>query len=141
MRLKNELRLLRMKDDGTVASYLLRISQIRDEIQAIGENSSENELVTTTPNALPRSWDTFTTCISSWKEAPSFEQLWNSCAQEESRLISRDKKEESSQAVVARFKKNKWKKKFGFQNKKAGRKSPPPKNKKDLSRIQWYDCQ
>ena len=93
--LKNELRYVRMTNDDIMASYFVRISQLRDQIKAIEDIVSEQELVNTTLSGLTRSWDAFAAGISSWKEAPSFEQLWTSCAQEESMLISRDRKKEA----------------------------------------------
>lgn len=70
---------------------------------------------------------TFAASISSRKETPTSEELWASCAQEESGIILRDRKEEASQALATRFK-NKGKKKSGSQHKKS--------NKKDMSKIQ-----
>jgi len=96
MSLKNELRDVKITNYDTVSSYFIRISQVRDQLQAIDEVISEKELVTTILNGLPRSWEAFATSISSRKEVPSFEDLWTSCAKEESRLISRDRKEEDS---------------------------------------------
>ena len=87
--------------------------------------------MTITLNGLPRSWDAFATSISNWKEAPTFEQLWTSCAQEELRIISRDGKEETTQAFAVCLKKNKGKKNEGSQGKGLGK-------KKEISRIQCY---
>jgi putative lipoic acid-binding regulatory protein len=45
MSLKNELRDMKMNDDDSITSYLVRISQLRDQLQAIEEIISEKELV------------------------------------------------------------------------------------------------
>jgi hypothetical protein len=42
MSLKNELRDMKMNDDESITSYFVRISQLRDELQAIEEIISEN---------------------------------------------------------------------------------------------------
>jgi hypothetical protein len=42
MSLKNELRDMKMNDDETITSYFVRISQLRDQIQAIEEIISRN---------------------------------------------------------------------------------------------------
>lgn len=83
MSLKNEIYHVWMTNDDTVASYFVKISQIRDQLQAIDEVILEKKLVTTKLNGLPRSWDAFIIGIRSIKYVPSFEDLWTSCSQEE----------------------------------------------------------
>jgi len=51
MSLKNELWNMRMANDDTVHSYFIWISQIRDQLSAIGETIFDQELVTTTLNS------------------------------------------------------------------------------------------
>lgn len=82
MSLKNELLDVTMMNNDTIASYFVRIYKIKDQIQIIGETIFKNQLVTTTLNCIPTSWDAFSLGISSWKEAHSFEQLWTSHAPE-----------------------------------------------------------
>jgi hypothetical protein len=45
MSLKNELRDMKVNDDDNITSYFVRISQLRDQLQAIEEIISEKELV------------------------------------------------------------------------------------------------
>jgi putative lipoic acid-binding regulatory protein len=54
MSLKNELRDMKMNDDDNITSYFVRISQLRDQIQAIEEIISEKELVNIILNGLPK---------------------------------------------------------------------------------------
>jgi putative lipoic acid-binding regulatory protein len=54
--LKNELCDMKMNDDDIIASYFVRISQLRDQIQAIEEIISEKELVNIVLNGLPKTW-------------------------------------------------------------------------------------
>ena len=51
--LKNEVRTINMTKDDIVASYFIRISRIRDEIQAIDEIVPEKEFVITALLGLP----------------------------------------------------------------------------------------
>ena len=51
--LKNQLQHIKMTKDDTVATFFMKISEIRDQLGAIGETISERELVLTTLNALP----------------------------------------------------------------------------------------
>jgi hypothetical protein len=59
MSLKNELRDIKMNDDNNITSYFVRISQLRDQLQAIEEIVSEKELVNITLNGIPKAWDAF----------------------------------------------------------------------------------
>jgi hypothetical protein len=43
MSLKNELRDMKMNDDESITSYFVRISQLRDQLQAIEEIISRNQ--------------------------------------------------------------------------------------------------
>lgn len=89
MSMRNKLRDVRMTKNDYMVSYFMRISQLRDQLQAIDENISDKELVSTKLNGLSNSWDSFSYSICGRKETPSFEELWISCTQEESRLISK----------------------------------------------------
>jgi hypothetical protein len=57
--LKNELRDMKMNEDDNITSYFVRISQLRDQLQAIEEITSEKELVNIVLNSLPKTWDAF----------------------------------------------------------------------------------
>jgi putative lipoic acid-binding regulatory protein len=76
MSLKNELRDMKMNNDDSITSYFVRISQLRDQLQAIGETISEKELVNIVLNGLPKMWDAFVASMNTRKEYPTFEELW-----------------------------------------------------------------
>jgi hypothetical protein len=67
-------------------------------------------------------------------EYPTFEELWTCCAQEESRISTKEKsqKKDDVQAYTTKFKKFKNKKKFGSRKK--------PDQEKDMSKIQCFNC-
>jgi hypothetical protein len=132
MSLKNELCDMKMNDDDSITSYFVRISQLRDQLQAIEEITSEKELVNIVLNGLPKTWDAFATSMNTRKEYSTFEELWTCCAQEESRINAKDKpqKKYDDQAFTARFKN---KRKFGSRRK--------PNQEKDISEIQCFNCQ
>jgi hypothetical protein len=75
MSLKNELCDMKMNDDDNIISYFVRISQLRDQIQAIEEIISEKELVNIVLNGLPKTWDEFVASINTRKDYPTFEEL------------------------------------------------------------------
>jgi hypothetical protein len=135
MSLKNELRDMKMNDDDNITSYFVRISQLRDQLQAIEEITSEKELVNIVLNGLPKTWDAFAASMNTRKEYPTFEELWTCCAQEESRINAKEKpqKKYDDQAFTARFKNFRDKRKFDSRRK--------PKQRKDISEIQCFNCQ
>jgi hypothetical protein len=73
MGLKNELSDMKMNDDDNIISYFVRISQLRDQLQAIEEITSEKELVNIVLNGLPKTWDAFAASMNTRKEYPTFE--------------------------------------------------------------------
>jgi hypothetical protein len=135
MSLKNELRNMKMNDDDSITSYFVRISQLRDQLQAIEEITSEKELVNIVLNCLPKTWDVFSASMNTRKEYPTFEKIWTCCAQEESRINAKEKpqKKYDDQAFIARFKNFRNKTKFGSRRK--------PNQEKDISEIQCFNCQ
>jgi hypothetical protein len=135
MSLKNELCDMKMNDDDSITSYFVRISQLRDQLQAIEEIISEKELVNIVLNGLPKTWDAFAVSMNTRKEYPTFEELWTCCAQEESRINVKEKsqKKYDDQAFTAKFKNFRNKRKFGLRKK--------PNQEKDMSKIQCFNYQ
>jgi hypothetical protein len=125
--LKNELYDMKMNDDDSITSYFVRISQLRDQLQAMEEIISEKELVNIVLSGLPKTWDAFAASMNTRKEYPTFEELWTCCAQEESRISAKEKPQNKydDQAFMARFKNFKNKRKFGSRKK--------PNQEKDMS--------
>ena len=89
--MKNFGLVVHKKNQGLVQKRnLVRISQLRDQLQAIEEIISEKELVNIVLNGLPETWDAFSTSMNTRKEYPTFEELWTCCAQEESRISAKE---------------------------------------------------
>jgi hypothetical protein len=86
MSLKNELCDMKKNDGNNITSYFVRISQLRDQLQAIEEIILEKELVNIVLNGLPKTWDAFSASMNTRKKYPTFEELWTCWAQEESRI-------------------------------------------------------
>lgn len=59
----------------TVASFLVRIARMSDELQGIDEIVPEKELLITALLGLPTSWSAFASRINSWKDTPTFDDL------------------------------------------------------------------
>ena len=87
--LRHQLGNVTINKSETIANFFTRISQIKDQLAAIGDPVEDVELVTTTLNGFPPSWDPFVQGICARRKLPKFDKLWVDCSQEESRLISK----------------------------------------------------
>jgi hypothetical protein len=76
-------------------------------------------LVNIVLNSLPKTWDAFSTSTNTRKEYPKFEELWNCCAQEESRISEKEKPQNKydDQTFITIFKNFRNKRKFGSKRK------------------------
>jgi hypothetical protein len=131
MSLKNELCDMKMNDDDNITSYFVKISRLRDQLQAIEEIISKKELVNIVLNGLAKTCDAFSTSMNTRKDYPTFEEIWTCCAHEESRISAKEKPQNKydDQAFRARFK--------NFRNKRKFERKP--NQKKDMSEIQCFN--
>jgi hypothetical protein len=92
-----------------IQSYFTRVSQIKENIESIGDSIEEEELVMTTMNGLPRSWNPFIKGICNRRNLTKFSRLWEDCTQEEGRLEAREENlgDEENQSLVAHYRKGK----------------------------------
>ena len=68
-----------------VASYLIKITQVRDELVSIGETIAPTELVRIALQGLPKNWEVFFEEIIERENLPSLKRLWDVCIQNEIR--------------------------------------------------------
>ena len=96
----------------------------------------------TTLNGIPRSWDSFIQGIGARKRLISFSRIREECAQEEARIVIREKNmgANNNQSLIVHTKKNfkKKEKKDKFHHKKKEKKEK--KTKRDPSNGQCYTC-
>ena len=59
MVLKDKLRSVKMVKDENVASYLTRVSNVKDELVAVGEIVPDSELVRIALKGFTKKWDVF----------------------------------------------------------------------------------
>ena len=59
MTLRNQLKNVKIQNSETIQSYFTRVAQIKEQLEAVEENVEEGEIVMTTLNRLPISWDSF----------------------------------------------------------------------------------
>jgi hypothetical protein len=68
-----------MTRSDIVTSYLMKITQIHDQLAAVGEKVEDEELVNMGLNGFPASWGPFVRGIWAWENLPDFERLWDDC--------------------------------------------------------------
>jgi hypothetical protein len=143
--LKHQLQNIKMTKADTIATFFMRISEIRDRLGAIGETITDKELVMTPLNALPRLWEPFLQSISGRADLPEFDHLWTDDTEEETRLIARgvqDSHHDDDQALASHTKRGKRNRRtFGkaFKDKKTSTTSGH-EHRKDISKIQCFRC-
>jgi hypothetical protein len=62
-----------------VTSYLMKITQIRDQLVEVGEKVDDTKLVNTTLNGFSNPWESFVKGICAQEKLPTFERLWDDC--------------------------------------------------------------
>jgi hypothetical protein len=72
-----------MSRSDNVTSYLMRITQVRDQLAAIGEKTEDAELMNVALNGLPKSWEPFVKGVCARENIPDWQRLWDDCIQEE----------------------------------------------------------
>ena len=74
--LRNQLYRIRKSKDEDMATYRMKIPQIRDRLQGLGEVVSNSEMTTCVLNALPPDWSSFETNVYSRHDTTPFDELW-----------------------------------------------------------------
>ena len=59
MTLRNQWKNVKIQNAETIQSYFTRVSQIKEQPEAVQEEVENVEVVITTLNVLPGSWDSF----------------------------------------------------------------------------------
>ena len=107
--LRNKLSNMKMTKSENIASYFMRITELRDKLRSSEDNLKENELVMTTLNGLPPSWESFIQTISGQTKLPKFDKLWADCTQEKTRIAAKQRihgpQVEENQAFITHVKK------------------------------------
>ena len=128
-----------MEKDESVNSFFTKISQLKDQLLAIGVNVEEDDLVQTMVDGLSSTWEAFLVAVNGCEVQPNFERLWHNCLQEEGRIQTRvGPSREDNLALAANTKKGKGKKFSRQKNKGKGNFKGKPKS--DMSKIICYNC-
>ena len=75
MILRNQLKIVKIQNSETMQFHFTRVSQIKEQLEEVEENVEEGEIVMTTLNGLPGSWDSFIQGICARRKLISFNRL------------------------------------------------------------------
>jgi hypothetical protein len=141
--LKSQLQSTKRKKGESVPLLFMKLSDIKEQLETIGEIMSDREIVLTALHNIPKSWEPFIQSISGREDLTTFDRLWTDCTQEKIRLRNKgleDSPEENHALALhtkkgRRFKRN-------FRKKFKGEKSPsnPGYQIRDASKIQCFIC-
>jgi hypothetical protein len=90
MNLRTQLKNTRMQKGESIQEYFSRISQFKEQLEAIGDTIGEDELIMKTLNGLTIPWDAFIQTICVRTEKLKFDSLWEECIQEETTVANRE---------------------------------------------------
>ena len=85
MVLREKLKSIRMNKGENMTTYLTRITQVRDELGAIGEVIQSVDLVRTASNGVAKPWVVFVESVVAREHMPSWDRLWDDFIWEETR--------------------------------------------------------
>ena len=71
-----------MQKEETMQSYFSKVSQIKEQLESVGDMVEEAEVVMTTLNGLPREWASFIRGICAKRKITKFSKLWEESLQE-----------------------------------------------------------
>ena len=72
----------KIQNEETIQLYFTRVSQIKEQLEVVDEEVDNAEIVLTTLNGLPRSWDSFIQGICARKELVKFSRVCEELSQE-----------------------------------------------------------
>jgi hypothetical protein len=75
-------------------NYLMKFTQIHDQLVVVGEKVEDAELVNMALNGFSVLCEPFFKGIYTRENLPNFERLWDGCIQEETQMESKDDKED-----------------------------------------------
>ena len=141
MTLRTQLKNVKMQNSETIQSYFTRVSQIKEQLESIGDTIEESEPIMNTLNGLPKSWESFIQGICSRRKLIKFTRLWEYCTQEEPRLTTREEKlgDDENKALEAHTRKGKSRKEV-HPHRKFQRSQKTQNTQKDYSSYKCYSC-
>ena len=145
MALKEKLKAIKVKGFKGVVAYFTRITDVRDELAAIGETFVEIELVRTTLHGFPKSWEVFVDGIVARENLPGWDRMLSDYVHNEIRRSQNGigkQEDEGNVALVAKGKKEKLEQGASTSSTKGKGKHKKKEGKeKDMSNVKCWACQ
>jgi len=142
--LKGQLQSTKITKGDTVATFFMKISEIKEQLGAIGEIMFDKELVLSTLNNLQKVSESFLQSISGRDKLPTFDCLWTDCTEEELRLRNRGVEDSlDDNHALSLYKKKGGRFKRNFRQTFRDEKSPLASShnqRRDVSEIQCFRC-
>ena len=73
MNLRSQLKSTKMYQGESIQDFFTRVSQFKEQLEAIGDSHDEDELVMNNLNGLTRPWDSFIHTMCARKESMKFD--------------------------------------------------------------------
>ena len=106
MTLRNQLKNVKIQNAETIQSYFKRVSQIKEQLEVVDGEVENAEIVMTTLNGLPRSWDSFIQGIYARNKLVKISRLWEEFSHEEAQITAQEEKMESEDQALTVHSKN-----------------------------------
>ena len=111
--LRTQLHTIKMNRSESIASYFMRIAELRDQLGDIGETALDRELSTYVLRGLLDSWESFIQSVCGRSKMPKYDRLWADFSKEEARLAAKHGNAyDENQALAAHSSHQKGNKKF-----------------------------
>ena len=140
MTLRNQLKNVKIQKAKNIHYYFSRVSHIKEQLEVVDEEVENAEIVMTTLNGLPRSWDSFIQGICGRKKLVNFSRPWEECSQEEAWIVAQEENTGiEDQALTVHSKKSRR----DFHHSKGKnfyQKDNPRISNKYLSKFRCYTC-
>jgi hypothetical protein len=133
MVLKEKLKSIKITKAENVVTYLTRLTQVRDELGAVGEAIVDSDLVRTTLNGVSKQWVVFVEGIVAREKLPNWECIWYDFVQEETQrgYVHGSSSTGHEEADVALATSNKKK----FKKGPKGGNKPKGEGKKEMRKV------
>ena len=76
MNLRSQLKNVKIQKAETIQSYFTKVSQTKEQLEAVDEEVENTEIVMTNSNGLPRSWDSFIQGVYARINLVTSSRLW-----------------------------------------------------------------
>ena len=142
MVLREKLKNVHMIKGEGVASYLTKITQVKDKLAVVGEVIGNVEMVHSVLNGVTQQWTVFVQTIIGRENMATWDRLWDDLTQEETRrgyLQGSSSHHRDDEENVALATKGKKKKKFKKGSKDGAKQHDG--EKKDMSKVKCFAYQ